>query len=85
MASAAQRSTIDNSRTVLIWVFFLIYKGSGHEDFHWLQTAGFIILVFGTLYYNNILTSNCFRNASEGGGEKKELKKEDREDYGTNQ
>jgi hypothetical protein len=24
-ASAAQRSTIDTSRTVIIWVFFLIY------------------------------------------------------------
>jgi len=33
-ASAAQRSTIDTSRTVLIWIFFLIYQGVGHEQFH---------------------------------------------------
>jgi hypothetical protein len=35
-ASAPQRSTIDTSRTVLIWIFFLIYQGDGHEQFHTL-------------------------------------------------
>jgi len=52
-ASAAQRSTIDTSRTVLIWLFFLIL---GKESFHFLQLAGFILLVFGTLVYNEIIT-----------------------------
>ena len=56
-ASAAQRSTIDTSRTVLIWIFFLavpIY--SKHlEHFKVLQLFGFIFLVFGTLVYNEIL------------------------------
>ena len=54
-ASAAQRSTIDTSRTVLIWLFFLIYPGEGHEVFDFLQLGGFIILVFGTLVYNEII------------------------------
>lgn len=54
-ASAAQRSTIDTSRTVLIWVFFLIYPGVGHETFQILQLIGFIILVCGTLIYNEIV------------------------------
>ncbi|CDW74879.1 nucleotide-sugar transporter [Stylonychia lemnae] len=56
-ASAAQRSTIDTSRTVLIWIFFLaipIY-GTYQEHFKWLQLVGFIFLVFGTLVYNEIL------------------------------
>jgi len=44
-ASAAQRSTIDMSRTALIWVFFLIYQGNGHEEFKWLELIGFILLV----------------------------------------
>ena len=54
-ASAAQRSTIDTSRTVLIWFFFLIYQGAGHEKFEWLQLLGFIVLVTGTLVYNEII------------------------------
>lgn len=54
-ASAAQRSTIDTSRTVLIWIFFLIYPYDGHEEFHFLQLGGFILLVFGTLVYNEII------------------------------
>lgn len=54
-ASSSQRATIDTSRTVLIWGFFLIYTGAGHETFQWLQLVGFIVLVFGTLIYNEIL------------------------------
>lgn len=56
-ASAAQRSTIDTSRTVLIWIFFLTVKipGVKSEKFSFLQLAGFILLVFGTLVYNEIL------------------------------
>lgn len=54
-ASAAQRSTIDMSRTAIIWTFFLIYQGNGHETFIWLELVGFILLIFGTLVYNEIL------------------------------
>lgn len=56
-ASAAQRSTIDTSRTVLIWIFFLAIPipGVAKEKFTWLQLSGFILLVFGTLVYNEII------------------------------
>ena len=56
-ASAAQRSTIDTSRTVLIWIFFLTVKipGVKKETFSWLQLSGFILLVAGTLVYNEIV------------------------------
>ncbi|CDW86516.1 nucleotide-sugar transporter [Stylonychia lemnae] len=56
-ASAAQRSTIDTSRTVLIWIFFMavpIY-GNHLEHFKVLQLFGFILLVIGTLVYNEIV------------------------------
>lgn len=56
-ASAAQRSTIDTSRTVLIWIFFLavpIYS-TYLEHFKTLELFGFIFLVFGTFMYNEIL------------------------------
>lgn len=60
-ASAAQRSTIDTSRTVLIWLFCMLAPTSSpffsklHVTFKWLQLIGFILLVFGTLLYNEII------------------------------
>ena len=56
-ASAAQRSTIDTSRTLLIWAFFLATPVSwgGKEYFFWMQLIGFIFLVIGTLVYNEIV------------------------------
>lgn len=52
MASASQRSTVDTCRTLVIWCIFL---SLGKEKFHIGQLFGFIILVFGTLVYNEII------------------------------
>lgn len=56
-ASAAQRSTIDTSRTVLIWFFMLAVPIYGQylESYKTLQLIGFVFLVFGTLVYNEIV------------------------------
>jgi hypothetical protein len=51
-AGALARSTIDTSRTLLIW-FFSIFIG--WEMFIPLQLVGFFLLVLGTLIYNEIL------------------------------
>ena len=51
-ASAAQRSTIDTSRTLLIWIFSCLLLG---EPFEPLQIPGFVLLVSGTLLYNEIV------------------------------
>jgi len=51
-ASAAQRSTIDTSRTLLIWIMSVLL---GLEIFHYQAIFGFIFLVLGTLIYNEIL------------------------------
>ena len=51
-ASAAQRSTIDVCRALLVWAFFLAL---GKEKFIPGQLVGFVILVFGTLVYNEII------------------------------
>ena len=61
-ASAAQRSTIDTSRTVLIWIFFLTIKipNVPGETFSFIQLIGFILLVFGTLVYNEIIVLPFF-------------------------
>ena len=51
-ASAAQRSTIDTCRTLLIW---FVQIGRGKEDFLWAELGGFFLLVGGTLVYNEIV------------------------------
>jgi hypothetical protein len=56
-ASSAQRSTIDTSRTVLIWIFFMFIhiEHVPKETFSLWQLFGFMFLVFGTLLYNEII------------------------------
>lgn len=51
-ASAVSRSTIDVSRTILIWAVELAL---GWNRFNWLQLVGFILLAMGTLLYNRLL------------------------------
>jgi drug/metabolite transporter (DMT)-like permease len=49
--SATHRTTIDATRVFLVWIFSLIV---GWEQFHWLQLAGFVVLLFGTALFNEI-------------------------------
>lgn len=56
-ASAAQRSTIDTSRTLTIWILSI---SLGLEDFLPWEIPGFILLVIGTLLYNEIVVFPYF-------------------------
>lgn len=51
-ASSSQRCTIDTSRTLIIWIISL---SLGWECFLYGQMIGFIVLVIGTLIYNEIV------------------------------
>lgn len=51
--SATSRSTIDTCRTLFIWVVSL---GLGWETFKWLQVVGFVLLVYGTFLFNEIVS-----------------------------
>ena len=51
-ASAAQRSTVDTCRTLVIWCVFL---AMGSEKFMVGELFGFFLLVLGTLVYNEII------------------------------
>lgn len=53
--SATSRTTLKQTKILLVWVFFLAYQGKGHESFKILQLVGFVILVFGILLYNEII------------------------------
>lgn len=52
MISATARSTIDTCRTLFIWLFSL---GLGWETFKWLQVVGFVLLVYGTAVFNEVV------------------------------
>ena len=54
-ASSANRVTIQQTKTVLVWLFFLIYQGEGHENFKILQLVGFVLIVIGVILYNEIV------------------------------
>lgn len=56
-ASAAQRSTIDTSRTLTIWIMSVLL---GLEDFLPWEIPGFILLAIGTLLYNEIVVFPYF-------------------------
>jgi hypothetical protein len=55
--TAAQRTTIEVSSNLFIWLFFLFVPINGEpiEKFNLLQLLGFIILTMGVLLYNEIL------------------------------
>jgi hypothetical protein len=52
--SATSRSTIDTCRTLFIWIVSL---GLGWESFKWLQVLGFVLLVYGTFLFNDVVRS----------------------------
>ena len=56
-ASAAQRSTIDTSRTLIIWIMSCLLN---LETFEWQAIIGFVLLTFGTLLYNEIIVLPVF-------------------------
>lgn len=58
LVSSTARAVVDTVRTVFIWLFFLIFtpvEGT-HETFYGLQLVGFILMVCGTIIYNEIVT-----------------------------
>jgi len=56
-ASSPARAVIDTVRTVFVWLFFLIpwVSEEKREHFEWLQLIGFILLVIGTVLYNEVV------------------------------
>lgn len=59
--SSTARTIVDTCRTIIIWSFFMMpfVPEKTHETFDWKQLIGFVILVFGSLMYNEILVFPC--------------------------
>ncbi|KAJ1969131.1 hypothetical protein IWQ62_000818 [Dispira parvispora] len=60
--SATSRSTIDTCRTLFIWMASLAL---GWEHFQVLQVLGFLVLIYGTFVYNEVLPSPCCQPSEE--------------------
>lgn len=57
-ANAATRAVMDSTRTVLVWIFFLLVpmaNGNVLEHFLVLQLIGFLVLLFGQVIYNGLI------------------------------
>ncbi|KAJ3291177.1 hypothetical protein HK104_006285 [Borealophlyctis nickersoniae] len=56
--SATSRSTIDTCRTLFIWMISLAL---GWENFKWLQVVGFLVLIYGTFLFNDVISPPPFQ------------------------
>lgn len=54
-ASSANRVTLQQSKTLIVWLFFLIVPIRGKEKFSFLQLGGFIVMILGVVLYNEIV------------------------------
>jgi drug/metabolite transporter (DMT)-like permease len=61
--SSTARTIVDTLRTIVIWAFFLTFPylpEETKETFSWLQLLGFLVLILGSLIYNEILVIPFF-------------------------
>ncbi|XP_057656732.1 solute carrier family 35 member F6 [Diorhabda carinulata] len=49
--SATTRMVLDSVRTIFVWIFSIAFF---HQDFHWLNLVGFVVLLSGMCIYNGI-------------------------------
>ena len=55
MTSQSSRVVAEQTRTIFIWIFFLMFQGTGHETFQIQKLFGFVLIVLGVLFYNRVL------------------------------
>jgi len=55
--SASHRMVVDSLRTGIVWTVSLAL---GWEPFSWIQVIGFLIIIFGSAMYNEVITFSCF-------------------------
>ena len=53
--SAATRTVVEQSKVFFVWMFFMAYQGSGHEEFQAEKLGGFVFVIIGVLFFEKIL------------------------------
>ena len=66
-SSGANRTIMEQSRVLVIWLFFLIKPGHGHEIFSWLKLLGFFFIVTGVLFFNKVFVFDGLYIKYQGG------------------
>ena len=54
MANAMNKVMLALLKTFVLWIFFMIWPGYGHEDFNFIKMVGMGFLAVGTIYYINL-------------------------------
>jgi hypothetical protein len=56
MANAMSRVMIALIKTFLLWIFFMLWPGYGHEDFNWIKMIAMFLLAIGTIIFVKLET-----------------------------
>jgi len=93
-STATTRTIVEQMRVIIIWMFFLLKPGVGHEEFSGTKLFGFFLILLGVLFFNKIFVFEGFSIKFAGGEEEKapkhyqknssdeELTREDTDDVG---
>ena len=55
LSSAANASLMQQARIIVIWIFFLLWPGQGHETFNFSELAGLLLVMLGIWGFNFFL------------------------------
>jgi len=70
-STATNRTIVEQMRVIVIWVFFLLKPGFGHEVFSGVKLFGFVLILIGVLFFNKIFVFDGFSIKYKGGEEEK--------------
>ena len=68
-STATNRTIVEQMRVIVIWVFFLMKPGFGHETFSSVKLFGFVLILIGVLFFNKIFVIDGFSIKFTGGEE----------------
>lgn len=51
MTNAMQKVMLSLLKIFIMWIFFMIWKGVGHQDFNTITLLGMLLLAIGTFWY----------------------------------
>ena len=74
-SSAISRTIAEQVRVLVIWAFFLLKPGYGHETFSFEKLVGFVLIIAGVLFFNKILVIDGCSIRYTGGAEDVAAKK----------
>lgn len=56
--TSVNRTVAEQVRVIVVWYFFMVYAGIGHETFSAQKLAGFCFVIIGVLIFNKVISIN---------------------------